>query len=97
LRVQVGQRALQDFAMTRILGSFELLKHILARQKQTLVLALVGDLSGTSRQPGQARSGECLSLLILNRLAFPSPRHSEIIIAPAIGMAILVELVDISG
>jgi hypothetical protein len=38
-----------------------------------------------------------LSLLILNRLAFPSPRHSEIITAPAIEMAILVESVDVSG
>ena len=83
--------------MTRILGSFELLEHILARQKQTLALALVGDLSGTSRRPGRAGSGECLSLLILNRLAFPSPRHSEIITAPAIEMAILVESVDVSG
>jgi hypothetical protein len=32
LRVQVCQRILQDFAMSRVLGSFELLEHTLAGQ-----------------------------------------------------------------
>ena len=36
LRIQICQRALQDLAVARVLGSFELLEHMLARQQEAL-------------------------------------------------------------
>jgi hypothetical protein len=50
LRIQVGQRALQDLAVAGVLGSFELLEHMLARQQEACPLALAGDLSGSQRR-----------------------------------------------
>jgi hypothetical protein len=81
LRVQVGERIFQDFAVARVLGSFELLQHMAAGQQQALVLTLDGDLRGSQRKHGWAGSGKCLSLLVLNRFALPSSGHPEIITA----------------
>jgi hypothetical protein len=79
LRIQICQRALQDLAVARVLGSFELLEHTLARQQQACPLALAGDLSGSQRRRRWTRWRNCLSLLFLDRLALPSSRHGEII------------------
>src|ERR1700688_4412902 len=81
LRVQVCQRTLQDFAVTRVVGCFELLEHVLAGQHQTLPAAQAGNQSGCQRWLRGAASGVCFSLLILNRLALPSSRHRKIIAA----------------
>jgi len=70
--------------MARILGSFELLEHMLAGQQQALPLALAGDLGGSQRPLRWAGRGNCLSLLLLDRLALPSSRHAEIIPAQVI-------------
>jgi hypothetical protein len=50
LRIQICQRVLQDLAVARILGSFELLEHMLARQQEACPLVLAGDLSGSQRR-----------------------------------------------
>jgi hypothetical protein len=68
--------------MARVLGSFELLQHMAAGQKQALALTMNGDLCGSKRGPGWAGSGKCLSLLVLNRFALPSSCHAEIITTP---------------
>ena len=67
--------------MARVLGSFELLQHMAAGQKQALALTLDGDLRESQRGLGWAGSGKCLSLLVLNRFALPSSGHLEIITA----------------
>jgi len=64
--------------VARVLRGFELLQHMAAGQKQALPLTLRGDLGGSQRRSGWAGSGECLCLLILNRFALPSPRHSKL-------------------
>ncbi len=79
LCVQVGERALQEVAMARVAGGFELLEHALAGQQQTLFLALAGDLGGSKWRLGRSGSGNCLSLLFLDRFALPSACHEEII------------------
>jgi hypothetical protein len=79
LRIQVCQRALQDFAMARIRGSFELLEHMLAVQQQALPLALAGDLGGSQGRIRWTRRRHSFCLLFLDRLALPSSRHSGII------------------
>jgi hypothetical protein len=79
LRIQICQRVLQDLAVARVLGGFELLEHMLARQQEAFSLALGGNLGGSQwrrRWPGRRK---CLSLLFLDRLALPSSRHLEII------------------
>ena len=81
LRVQVGQRALQDFPVAWVLGSFELLQYMAAGQKQALALTLDGDLRRSQRGLDGAGSGKCLSLLVLDRFALPSSCHPEIITA----------------
>jgi hypothetical protein len=66
-------------AVARVLGGFELLEHMLARQQEAFSLALDGNLGGSQwrrRWPGRRN---CLSLLFLDRLALPSSRHGEII------------------
>jgi hypothetical protein len=78
-RVQVFQRALQDFAMARIRGSFELLEHMLAGQQQALALALAGDLGGSQRRLRWTGRRHCFCLLFLDRLALPASRHAGII------------------
>ena len=78
-RIQICQRALQDLAVARVLGSFELLEHMLARQHEACPLALAGDLSGSQRRRCWTGWRNCLSLLFLYRLALPSSRHGEII------------------
>jgi hypothetical protein len=85
LRIQVGQRALQDLAVAGVLGSFELLEHMLARQQEACPLALAGDLSGSQRRRRWTGWRNCLSLLFLDRLALPSPRHGEIIPSQVLG------------
>lgn len=65
--------------MAGILGGFELVEHMLAGQCQALFLALTGDLTGSQRWLGGARSRHRFCLLLLNRLTFPSSRHAEII------------------
>lgn|ERR1700674_3502958 len=84
LRVQVFQRALQDFAMARIRGSFELLEHMLAGQQQALALALAGDLGGSQRRLRWTGRRHCFCLLLLDRFALPSSRHAGIIPARTI-------------
>lgn len=79
LGVQLCECTLQDFAVARVLSSFELLEHILAGQPQALLLALFGDLGGSQRWLGWDRSGNCLRLLLLDRLALPSSRHAIIV------------------
>ena len=83
-RVQVCQRALQEFAVTRIPGSLELLEHMLAGQQQALALALAGDLGGSQRRLRWTRRRHCFRLLLLDRLTFPTSCHSEIISARTI-------------
>jgi hypothetical protein len=62
-----------------VLGSFELLEHMLARQQEACPLALAGDLSGSQRRRRWTGWRNCLSLLFLDRLALPSSRHGKII------------------
>ena len=81
LRVQVCQGALQDFAVTGVPGSFKLLEYMLAGQHQALLLTLASDLGRSQRWRGWARSRHGFRLLLLDRLAFPSSRHPEIISA----------------
>jgi hypothetical protein len=68
--------------VARVLGSFELLQHMAAGQKQALASTMNGDLYGSKRGPGWAGSGKRLSLLVLNRFALPSSCHPEIITTP---------------
>jgi hypothetical protein len=79
LRIQICQRALQNLAVARVLGGFELLKHMLARQQEAFSLALDGNLGGSQWRRRWPRRRNCLSLLFLDRLALPSSRHGEII------------------
>jgi hypothetical protein len=67
--------------MTRVVGCFELLEHVLAGQHQTLPAALAGNLGGRQRWHRGAASGDGFSLLLLDRLALPSSRHRKIIAA----------------
>jgi hypothetical protein len=88
LRVQVCQGPLQDFAVAGVLGSFKLLKHMLAGQHQALPVALAGDLGRSQRWLRWARSRHCFCLLLLDRLTLPSSRHAEIIPAQVIAAAL---------
>lgn len=66
LRIQVCQGLLQDFAVARILCGFELLEHVLAGQRQTLPLALAGDLGRSQLWFCWARSRPGFGLLFLD-------------------------------
>ena len=65
--------------MARVLGSFELLEHMLARHQEACPLALAGDLSGGQGRGRRTGWRNFLSLLFLDRLALPSSRHGKII------------------
>jgi hypothetical protein len=79
LRVQVGKSLLQEFAVARVLSSFQLLTHALAGQQQALLLALAGNLVGSQARLCWAGGCRRFYLLVLNRLALPSSCHAEII------------------
>ena len=84
LRVQVRQSALQLLAVARVLGSFKLLKHALARQEQALSPAFARDLTGRHDRLRRARCRYDFCLLLLDRLALPASRHLEIILVRAL-------------
>jgi hypothetical protein len=93
-RVQVCQRALQEFAVTGIPGSLELLEHMLAGQQQALALALAGDLGGSQRRLRWTRRRHCFRLLLLDRLTFPTSCHPEIIPSRTITLSWFVQTLD---
>jgi hypothetical protein len=64
--VEVSESVLQDFAVTRTLGSFELLPYMLAGQQQTLSVARSSDLGRTQRRPNRSPGRSCFSLLLLD-------------------------------
>jgi hypothetical protein len=85
---------LQDFAVTGVVGSFKLLEHMLAGQHQTLLLTLASDLGRSQWWLGWARSRHGFRLLLLDRLAFPSSRHPEIIPAKSALLPGFVQMLD---
>jgi hypothetical protein len=94
LPVQICQRRLEQMAVARVLGSFELLENMLAGQQQALLVALSGELSGSQWRLGWRRSGDCLSLLLLDRLTLPTSCHEEIIPTQVTAKGGFVQILD---
>ena len=67
--------------MTKVVGCFELLEHVLAGQHQTLPAVLAGNLGGGQWWLRGTVSRDGFSLLVLDRLALPSAGHRKIIAA----------------
>jgi hypothetical protein len=77
---KVFERALQEYSMPLIAGRFQLLQHSLAREAQTLPLALAGSCFAGQLGTTGGVLLTSIRLLCFNRFALPPTSHVLIIV-----------------
>lgn len=79
LGVEVGEGGFQHLTMAGILRCFQLLQQTPTGQSQPLGLPLACKLGRAQQGLGFVGRNGCLGLLLFDRLALPSARHTMII------------------
>ncbi len=79
--VQLRQRSFKHLPMPRVTCNLQLLQNVLPRKFNAIPLMLGGNLLRAQRRLRRALVRGKLLLLLLDRLALPSPRHIVIVVS----------------